>query len=73
MIIQKTSSKKGALFPFVIITSLFALWGLRMIYKSNGSAFKVMPNLNVEAYLVQFASTLVTDVWLYGSIIYKKI
>ena len=46
------------LFPFIIITSLFALWGIANdLTNPMVSAFKkVMPELtNVQASLVQFA------------------
>ena len=59
----KTSQKpplvaKGIIFPFIIITSLFALWGIANdLINPMVSAFKkVMPELsNVQASLVQFA------------------
>lgn len=50
--------KKELLFPFIIITSLFALWGIANdLTNPMVSAFKkVMPELsNVQASLVQFA------------------
>ncbi len=50
--------KKQLLFPFIIITSLFALWGIANdLTNPMVSAFKkVMPELsNVQASLVQFA------------------
>lgn len=50
--------KKDLLFPFIIITSLFALWGIANdLTNPMVSAFKkVMPELsNVQASLVQFA------------------
>ena len=50
--------RKELLFPFIIITSLFALWGIANdLTNPMVSAFKkVMPELsNVEASLVQFA------------------
>ncbi len=50
--------RKELLFPFVIITSLFALWGIANdLTNPMVSAFKkVMPELsNVQASLVQFA------------------
>jgi MFS transporter, FHS family, L-fucose permease len=49
---------KGLLFPFIIITSLFALWGIANdLTNPMVSAFKkVMPELsNTQASLVQFA------------------
>ncbi|MGI9542921.1 MAG: L-fucose:H+ symporter permease [Cyclobacteriaceae bacterium] len=49
---------KGIIFPFIIITSLFALWGIANdLTNPMVSAFKkVMPELsNVQASLVQFA------------------
>ncbi len=48
----------GILFPFIIITSLFALWGIANdMTNPMVSAFKkVMPELsNLQSYLVQFA------------------
>jgi FHS family L-fucose permease-like MFS transporter len=54
---QPIVSKKG-LIPFILITSLFALWGIANdLTNPMVSAFKkVMPELsNVEASLVQFA------------------
>lgn len=50
--------RKEMLFPFIIITSLFALWGIANdLTNPMVSAFKkVMPELsNVQASLVQFA------------------
>lgn len=50
--------RKELLFPFIIITSLFALWGIANdLTNPMVSAFKkVMPELsNVQASLVQFA------------------
>jgi len=50
--------RKDLLFPFIIITSIFALWGIANdLTNPMVSAFKkVMPELsNVEASLVQFA------------------
>ncbi len=50
--------KKELIFPFIIITSLFALWGIANdLTNPMVSAFKkVMPELsNVQASLVQFA------------------
>ena len=50
--------RKDLLFPFIIITSLFALWGIANdLTNPMVSAFKkVMPELsNVQASLVQFA------------------
>lgn len=50
--------KKELLFPFIIITSLFALWGIANdLTNPMVSAFKkVMPELsNMQASLVQFA------------------
>ncbi len=50
--------KRELLFPFIIITSLFALWGIANdLTNPMVSAFKkVMPELtNVQASLVQFA------------------
>lgn len=50
--------KKDLLFPFIIITSLFALWGIANdLTNPMVSAFKkVMPELsNMQASLVQFA------------------
>ena len=50
--------KKELLFPFIIITSLFALWGIANdVTNPMVSTFtKVMPELsNVQASLVQFA------------------
>ena len=49
---------KKVLVPFILITSLFALWGIANdLTNPMVSAFKkVMPELsNVEASLVQFA------------------
>lgn len=50
--------KRELLFPFIIITSLFALWGIANdLTNPMVSAFKkVMPELsNMQASLVQFA------------------
>lgn len=50
--------RKEVLFPFIVITSLFALWGIANdLTNPMVSAFKkVMPELsNVQASLVQFA------------------
>lgn len=50
--------KKELIFPFIVITSLFALWGIANdLTNPMVSAFKkVMPELsNVQASLVQFA------------------
>jgi len=50
--------RKDLLFPFIIITSIFALWGIANdLTNPMVSAFKkVMPELsNVEASLIQFA------------------
>lgn len=50
--------RRELLFPFVIVTSLFALWGFANdLTNPMVSAFKkVMPELsNFEAYMVQFA------------------
>ena len=56
--IKKPLVSKKLLFPFIIITSLFALWGIANdLTNPMVSAFKkVMPELsNVQASLVQFA------------------
>ena len=56
--IKKQLVSKKLLFPFIIITSLFALWGIANdLTNPMVSAFKkVMPELsNVQASLVQFA------------------
>ena len=50
--------RKDLFFPFIIITSIFALWGIANdLTNPMVSAFKkVMPELsNVQASLVQFA------------------
>lgn len=55
---KKTIVSKELLFPFIIITSLFALWGIANdLTNPMVSAFKkVMPELsNTQASLVQFA------------------
>ncbi|RED98389.1 L-fucose:H+ symporter permease [Marinoscillum furvescens] len=55
---KKPVVSKELLFPFIIITSLFALWGIANdLTNPMVSAFKkVMPELsNVQASLVQFA------------------
>jgi FHS family L-fucose permease-like MFS transporter len=55
---KKPVVRKELLFPFIIITSLFALWGIANdLTNPMVSAFKkVMPELtNVQASLVQFA------------------
>lgn len=55
---KKPVIRKELLFPFIIITSLFALWGIANdLTNPMVSAFKkVMPELtNVQASLVQFA------------------
>jgi len=57
-LIKKPIISKAYLFPFIIITSLFALWGVANdLTNPMVSAFKkVMPELsNVQASLVQFA------------------
>ena len=49
---------KELLFPFIVITSLFALWGIANdLTNPMVSAFKkVMPELsNIQSSLVQFA------------------
>ncbi|NJB83481.1 L-fucose:H+ symporter permease [Wenyingzhuangia aestuarii] len=56
--IKKPVVSKELLFPFIIITSLFALWGIANdLTNPMVSAFKkVMPELsNMQASLVQFA------------------
>ncbi|ANW96933.1 MFS transporter [Wenyingzhuangia fucanilytica] len=56
--IKKPIVSKELLFPFIIITSLFALWGIANdLTNPMVSAFKkVMPELsNMQASLVQFA------------------
>ncbi len=56
--IKKPLVSKELLFPFIIITSLFALWGIANdLTNPMVSAFKkVMPELsNMQASLVQFA------------------
>ncbi|WP_010134028.1 L-fucose:H+ symporter permease [Ochrovirga pacifica] len=56
--IKKPVVSKQLLFPFIIITSLFALWGIANdLTNPMVSAFKkVMPELsNMQASLVQFA------------------
>src|SRR5680860_980694 len=56
--IKKPIVSKELLFPFIIITSLFALWGVANdLTNPMVSAFKkVMPELsNMQASLVQFA------------------
>ncbi|WP_366183125.1 L-fucose:H+ symporter permease [Flavobacterium ovatum] len=56
--VNKPVVRKELLFPFIIITSLFALWGIANdLTNPMVSAFKkVMPELsNMQASLVQFA------------------
>ena len=56
--VKKPVVRKELLFPFIIITSLFALWGIANdLTNPMVSAFKkVMPELtNVQASLVQVA------------------
>ena len=59
---RKTVVSKEILLPFILITSLFSLWGFAR-YRSYGSAFKVLELSNSQPQ-TQMAFY---EIFLYGS------